>query len=373
MKGFKVISQKCGRSYLVWHQNLNRFLMLRQPAFETLNLIQSGKPVKEIKLYLHEKFGYDERFAAGLIHDLKKSLSFKKEDIQEATDKKSVKNLMLPDTFQSTHFYAYLNKTLKFEFDNPNLKNLVHPYIKHLETENSHAHDFNYKLFKSGEHAVLQMNTQQTKLFSASESNLLTGEIMYGLTNDFYQSQAGEWIMTIHASAVADAEKAILFTGTSGSGKTTIASLLSHQGYSIINDDMILVDNQFRAYSFPLAYSVKTGSLSALSDIFPQLQHSNELNDGVKNFRLQTPQITENGKKVKAVVFVKYNPDIEFRFKRVGKANSIAMLLKEIYLEPTPECIRVFMKNISKTRFYSLEYSNQEPALKALTGLFENE
>lgn len=58
--------------------------------------------------------------------------------------------------------------------------------------------------------------------------------------------------VVLHASAVAVGDKAMLFCGASGAGKSTMAALLSRRGYPLLNDDVCnlsrTVDGRYIVY-----------------------------------------------------------------------------------------------------------------------------
>ena len=61
----------------------------------------------------------------------------------------------------------------------------------------------------------------------------------------------------IHASAVFDGESGRVFSGFSGSGKSTMAGLWQNSGSSIINDDRLMIckkDKGFIVYNTPMNY-----------------------------------------------------------------------------------------------------------------------
>jgi len=60
-----------------------------------------------------------------------------------------------------------------------------------------------------------------------------------------------------HASSIISNGKAFVFSGFSGIGKSTMASIWQEQGYTLINDDRILiqkVSEQFKVYNTPMFY-----------------------------------------------------------------------------------------------------------------------
>lgn len=50
--------------------------------------------------------------------------------------------------------------------------------------------------------------------------------------------------LVLHGSAVAMAGHAIVFLGVSGQGKSTLAAALYRQGYSVVTDDVVVIDLQ---------------------------------------------------------------------------------------------------------------------------------
>ena len=62
---------------------------------------------------------------------------------------------------------------------------------------------------------------------------------LYGSVLGAILQQRG--ILTIHASAVTDGERAILFAGSSGHGKSTLAAAFLDDGYRLLSDDVVAI------------------------------------------------------------------------------------------------------------------------------------
>lgn len=62
---------------------------------------------------------------------------------------------------------------------------------------------------------------------------------LYGSVLGAILQQRG--ILTIHASAVTDGERAILFAGPSGHGKSTLAAAFLDVGYRLLSDDVVAI------------------------------------------------------------------------------------------------------------------------------------
>lgn len=73
----------------------------------------------------------------------------------------------------------------------------------------------------------------------------------------YYLTLSQEAVM-IHASGVFDGNKGRLFTGFSGRGKSTMASIWKNAGHEIINDDRIMIrklKDGYYMYNTPMPYS----------------------------------------------------------------------------------------------------------------------
>ena len=80
-----------------------------------------------------------------------------------------------------------------------------------------------------------------------------------------------------HASAVISNGRAFVFSGFSGTGKSTMASIWRERGYTVINDDIVLIRKNskgFMVYNTPMYYEDKPKQ-APLAAVF-LLQHSKE-------------------------------------------------------------------------------------------------
>lgn len=48
-------------------------------------------------------------------------------------------------------------------------------------------------------------------------------------------------VLTVHASSITDGERAVLLSGTSGEGKSTLAASMVHRGYQLLSDDLTAI------------------------------------------------------------------------------------------------------------------------------------
>ena len=142
--------------------------------------------------------------------------------------------------------------------------------------------------------------------------------------------------LNMHASAVHKNGKVALFTGSSGSGKSTIANILSKNSFGMIHDDMIFIKNeklQYAVHSSPI-YPYDTPKKGILSNLFI-LKHSKtnkirklDFNESLRTF---LPHIIQHHYDKKIIEnqldtledIIKYHPCYELKFKPDNEVSAI--------------------------------------------------
>jgi hypothetical protein len=72
--------------------------------------------------------------------------------------------------------------------------------------------------------------------------------------------------LVLHASAVQAGDRAVAFVGRSGMGKSTLATVLSGQGYPLISDDLLRVDKSSLVYPGATETRLRPGARSLAGD-----------------------------------------------------------------------------------------------------------
>lgn len=81
----------------------------------------------------------------------------------------------------------------------------------------------------------------------------------------FEHTRYDESVLALHGSAVAYQGGAYLFLASTGSGKTTLATYLTLNGFAHIADDCILLDRQsFTVYPYPEPIHLRAGGMEVL-------------------------------------------------------------------------------------------------------------
>ena len=158
-----------------------------------------------------------------------------------------------------------------------------------------------------------------------------------------------------------------------------MAALLQAHGFKLISDDFVPIDRDFQyAHPFPIAMSVKEGSMKILASHFPELGKK-QLNfiSEEKSVRYlaseEQDEPTENIYPVKEFIFIKYDPSVDFILEKLDPLKGIRLLLDQSWVPPVQGNAALLFEKILQKSFYQLTYSNNEKALEAITDLFEND
>jgi hypothetical protein len=185
--------------------------------------------------------------------------------------------------------------------------------------------------------------------------------------------------MTVHASALSNGRKTILFPAKPGSGKTTMAAMLQHKGYHMVSDDFVPIDKyEFRAWPIPIAMSVKQGSMNLISSIYPEIEDKplNHITPE-KSVRYIYPgsaqEFSLEALPVKEFVFITYDPLVDFQWQRIDPARAVALLLDQSWVSPCEGTAEILLNQLCQWSFYELTYSDNQKALDTIENLFGND
>jgi hypothetical protein len=84
----------------------------------------------------------------------------------------------------------------------------------------------------------------------------------------------------LHAGAVARDGRSAVVLGHSGSGKSTLVGELVRRGAAYLSDEVVGLDSEGRALSFPKPLTVKHGAWSKMSDLVTELDLTDDVAEG---------------------------------------------------------------------------------------------
>jgi len=389
MPSIPYLKKRIGRSYLVWFQNSNSYFQLEEPAWFVLR--------KTAKRYKSATIAKEFTIRYGTTPN--KSLKFVK-DIRSEIDKRNQTNKAqnIPDQVSndlneykfipySIHHYRFGNKLISFSFESRLFEYYLHPLISHFETTDKLTnapsqinHEMPlFELFAYQEQIIFRYNGEVKGIWTKEETNFVKGLIFMFLINVMHNKTDADWLMTVHASAITNGKKTILFSAAPGKGKTTIAALLQSRGYRLISDDFVPIDrSSFSAYPFPIAMSVKEGSMNLLSALFPALEQKTlSYISPEKSVRYLPPthflDVTKDIHHVQEFIFIHYDSSVDFIWEKLDPVKAMKLLLEEAWIAPVQGNAALLFDRIMEISFFQLTYSNNQKALDAITNLFDHD
>ncbi len=378
MSAIPFLKKKIGHFYLVWFENSNLYLQLEEPAWFVFRRIRQRCKTETIATEFAVRYNasFDESlsFVEEIRQNITKMNQVPKVPVQVSTDLSSY-------AFEpfSTHRYKLGNQIITFTYESREFEYYIHPLIVHLETTDEAIECPVFELFAYMDSIIFRFNGEVQGNWGPDETHLVKGLIFMILINVMYQKTMDDWLMTVHASAITNGRKTILFSAAPGNGKTTMAALLQAKGYQLISDDFVPIDNKLlHAYPFPIAMSVKEGSMDLLSSHFPTLaQKPLNFISPEKSVRYLAPgyhpDFAKNIFPVHDFIFIKYDKSVDFRLEKLDPIKGISLLLDQAWVAPSRGNAEIFFDRIIQKSFYQLSYSNNQKALEAISNLFDHD
>ncbi|MDP2337235.1 MAG: hypothetical protein Q8N05_12460 [Bacteroidota bacterium] len=375
------IKKKIGRAYLVWFQNSNLYLQLEEPAwFVFSKTIKRYKPDTIVEAF-SVRYGISLGESSSFVREIRLKIEKmnQTDHVRDQVNEFSIDLNKLTFLPFSVHRYRLGNKLVEFSFETHIFEHYLHPLICHFETTEEVNEITLFELFAHQEQIVFRFNGEVKGIWTKDETQLAKGLIFMFLINVMYDKTDTDWLMTVHASAITNGKKTILFSAPPNHGKTTIAALLQKLGYQLISDDFVPIDrNSLMAHPFPIAMSVKETSMYLLSPLFPALNQK-PLNyiSLEKSVRYLAPDFNRSMQEavfpVHEFIFIHYDRSVDFIWEKLDPVRAVKLLLDQAWIVPTRGNAELLFNRILQMPFYQLTYSNNQKALDAITNLFDQD
>lgn len=381
MPVIKYVKRRIGQTYLVWFQNSNLYTQLEEPAWFVFRKTVQRYKAETIAFECSQRYGLSMNECLQFVNDIRSNIKQMNRSVEILDGDETYPDKLKTKKFKifSTRRYQITENLIEFSVENQRFESYLHPLIGYLETNKTNRKISRFELFEYEEKSVFRLNGEVKGIWTRSETNRLIGFLYMSMINEMYNKNDDFWLMTVHAAALTNGRKTILIPAESGSGKTTMAAMLQNNGYQLISDDFVPIDRHlFRAWPFPIALSVKQGAMEILSSIYPDLETKPiKFTSSKKNVRYLAPNYNPEFSKlafpIQEIISIKYDPEVEFDFKKADKLKSIKLLLDQSWILPNAGNAGVFLDLVSQWSFYQLTYSNNEKALDAISKLFDHD
>ena len=378
MKDIPHLKMKLEKNNLVWFENSDLYFQMEEPAWLVFEKLNAATPFGKIAEEFSEIYDISFDESMTFVKDMHARIDEMNQPLEYDPELDRV--MEQADGFDfvpySVYTYQLGDKYIKFSYGTSWLEDYIHPLMEHLSVE-AGEQDICFELSSHEDKVILEFDGEVKGVWYNDESAYVKGAIFFQLINRLHGKTNEDWLMTVHASAVTNGKKTILFSAEPGSGKTTMAALLQAKGYHLISDDYVPFDKYSgNAYPFPAAMSVKEGAVLLLTDFYPELKAKESVYINPEKTVRYLPILNEKMGMVypaNEIVFIKYSDGADFSFEKMDLADAVKLYLEQIWVPPKAENVKLFFKQLKNLSFYKLTYSDYKDALKAITKLFEDE
>jgi hypothetical protein len=228
--------------------------------------------------------------------------------------------------------YALLSTAVHVRYGAPEIERLIHPALAHLETAPGGPIDVRLEL--ASEPSGYALYDGAEAVAEGARLEQLAPLVKLHLRLRAIDGQ--DYALQLHAGAVSDGARCLLFPGGAGSGKTTLVAGLARSGLGYLTDEVVLLDPlTLQARALPLALTLKRGALGVLRGRYPDAaelpEHVRE--DGERVRYLPPPKeslvLPGGALPVAAVVFPRYAPGEPTALAPLARADALDRLLRE--------------------------------------------
>jgi GTPase SAR1 family protein len=192
------------------------------------------------------------------------------------------------------------------------------------------------------------------------------------LTSFFHVKDESEWTCVFHGSTLSKKEKSIMLTGDSGSGKSSLSTILMDNNFSLVADDFSPMSISGNHYNFPSAISIKEGFYKSATELykinFESLKEYfiSEIKGNVKYLPPENKNEMVLSTRCDKVFNVKFGENLSNEIKEINKGIALNKILPDSWISNNMEHAKSFINWVKQTSFYDLTYSDNEEIIKMI-------
>lgn len=368
-------------TYVVWIAGINRYIQFKEPAFHVFQEWAEGEGAEKIAAGFAERYALPKargvRFVIDIINRLQEL--FQNHHSTEETFIPVELKEFDPD-FHSVRHYLIGNKHFTAAYGDEYLEELFHPLLRYYETDRpALPSPFFLDIFSRDKRTLLRVNKTLRMAYSEEDAEGYQGGFNMLLINFLHNRKMDDWMGVLHASAVTDGSGALLFTASSGSGKSSLATLMMVSGYKLLSDDFVPIAlTPPEICQFSTAISVKSHAFPSMKNYVPLLaEYDQETEQRSEEFEVFIPPMGETNFDLKvparAILFVHYDRAVEFTLKRELNLDRLNDILHQLWVANNPDAASRFLEWYFTLPVYTLRYSDNDKAVAELKKLFRSE
>ena len=358
-----------------WLEETNQYVVLEHEAFTVVEKLINGVLPKTIAIHLETTLAVPFEAALKFVKELEERV-LKPSIVSQEKSINDLSKVTIPSNFEIITTYRVNNTLIKVSYNSALEASYIHPKFAHLETEISNK-EIDFKVFIAKDKIYLVINNKVSYGWPKEEIHYFQGKFSMEFIQAMYHKEESEWMGVFHASAVSNQQKAVLFLGDSGNGKSTSLALLQKHGFQCMADDFVPVAaTNKEVYHFPAAISVKNSSLQTLAPLYPILNDTKEyhLKRLNKRVRYLPPNYTDTQTHLacKDLVFIKYQKDVALSFSKMSKQTAFEQLVPDSWLSPKKENATTFLEWFATLNCYQITYSQTNEMVASVTKIFND-
>ena len=346
---------------IIWFENSNNYIVVNDVINNLIlnKLSPSIYPLNTESINILNDQSVKEEIKT-LISDCNKTFNSKE---IEAVDLKN---------FNSEQYtkICFNNRVVKIEYENKNLKELIDPKFSHLNS--NEKEEITYRVCKIDKKIVLFKEDKFIGSWNADEMHEFQGKVSMELTSFFHRKDESEWTSVFHGSTLSKKEKSIMLTGDSGSGKSSLSTILMDNNFSLVADDFSPMSISGNHYNFPSAISIKEGFYKSETELykinFESLKEYfiSEIKGNVKYLPPDNKNEMVLNTRCDKVFSVKFGKNLSNEIKEVNKGIALNKILPDAWISNNMEHAKNFINWVRETTFYDLTYNDNEEIVKMI-------
>lgn len=209
----------------------------------------------------------------------------------------------------------------------------------------------------------------ERRLLLAGEPDGLVAHVKAILT-DLYVDAVDNGYLT-HGALLLGGERALLLSAEPGAGKTTLALALAAAGWRYGGDDIVRISPDGAARGVPFAAAVKSGSVSLLRGLWPELERRAEWvrTDGQRARYLLPPERALAPRPLNVIVTLARRPGAKAEITPLSPVDALDAIVQSACARRwsmTGEALCNLAETLDRAVCVRLEYSDLEPAVQAI-------